>query len=98
MKLLTKAIKNKLPKLNSQENIKDPKVQVKFFCPWNQWTWYGIEFDGEDLFFGYVIGFENELGYFSLNELKSIKGYMGLGIERDLYFKETSLSEIKEKN
>jgi len=88
MKLLTKAIKNKLPKLNSQENIKDPKVQVKFFCPWNQWTWYGIEFDGEDLFFGYVIGFENELGYFSLNELKSIKGYMGLGIERDLYFKE----------
>jgi len=95
MKLLTKALKKKLPKLYSQDNIKDPTAQVKFFCPWNQWTWYGIEFDGEDTFFGYVVGLENELGYFSLSELKSLKGFMGLRIERDLYFKPKLMSEIK---
>ena len=97
MKLMTKEIQKKLPKLNSQESKceKDLMVQVKFFCPWNQWTWYGIEYDGKDIFFGYVIGFENELGYFSLEELKSVKQF-GLGIERDLYFAPKRLSEIKE--
>ena len=99
MKLLTKEIKNKLPKLNSTEDIRIDEKQVicKFFCPWNQWTWYGIEYDGQDTFFGYVVGHENELGYFSLNELKSLKGFMGLGIERDLYFKPQTLGEIKLK-
>lgn len=95
MKLMTKAIEKKLPKLYSQENVKDPLVEVKFFCPWNQWTWFGVEYDGEDTFFGYVVGFEKELGYFSLSELKSMKGPWGLGIERDLYFNPKPLSEIK---
>ena len=95
MNLMTKAIQKSLPKLYSQENVKNPMVKVKFFCPWNQWTWYGIEYDGKDIFFGYVIGFENELGYFSLEELKSVKQF-GLGIERDLYFAPKRLSEIKE--
>ena len=45
------------------------------------------------MFFGYVEGFENELGYFSLNELKSVKK-MGLGIERDRHFKPVKLKEI----
>ena len=96
MKLMTKAIQKKLPTLNSQNKYeKDLVAQVKFFCPWNQWTWYGIEFDGKDMFFGYVIGFEKELGYFSLKELKSVR-QLGLGIERDLYFQPKTLSEIKE--
>jgi len=38
-------------------------------------------------------GFENELGYFSLKEMESIKGPWGLGIERDLYFGEHTLKE-----
>ena len=65
---MTKAIEKKLPKMNSQENEIDPMVQVKYFCPWNHWTWYGIEFDGEDVFFGYVVGDYNELGYFNLSK------------------------------
>jgi len=95
MKLLTKAIEMQLPKLYSQEKTKDPKVIVKFFQPWGEWTWYGIEYDGEDTFFGYVIGFEKELGYFSLSELKSVRGPFGLKIERDKFFKKTELSKIK---
>ena len=100
MKLLTKEIKNKLPKLYETENISEcEKVAiVKFFCPFNQWTWYGIEFDGQDTFFGYVVGLENEYGYFSLSELKSIRGFGGLKIERDMYFKPTKMINVKENN
>ena len=39
--------------------------------------------------------FESELGYFSLNEIKSIKGTLGLSVERDLSFKPTKLSIVK---
>ena len=40
MKLLTKEIEKKLPKLYSQEKVENPVIIVKFFCPWNQWTWF----------------------------------------------------------
>ena len=70
-------------------------VYVKFFCPWNQWTWFGMEFDGEDIFFGYVMGHCNELGSFSLMELESVKGPFSLDIERDIYFEPQRLSECK---
>lgn len=76
--------------------VKDPIVYVKFFTPWTNWTWYGLEYDPEQrLFFGYVEGMENELGYFSLDELESIKGPFGLKIERDMYFDPCPLSKIK---
>ena len=95
MQLLTKEITTKLPFLYTQEDIEDPKVIVKFFAVWTNWTWYGIEFDGKDLFFGYVAGDFPELGYFSLSELRGLKGPMGLSIERDRYFRACKLSEIK---
>ena len=93
MKLLTQEIKNRLPKLGETANQTDPTVQVKFFCPWNHWTWYAYEYDGEDIFFGYVKGDFNEFGTFSLSELESIRGPLGLGIERDLYWKPRPLSQ-----
>ena len=45
---------------------------VKFFTPDSSWTWYASEFNGDDIFFGFVIGFEPEFGYFSLSELESV--------------------------
>ena len=95
MQLLTKEITTKLPALYTQENEKDPMIICKFFTIWSNWTWYGIEFDGKDQFFGYVVGHEPELGYFSLSELQCLKGPMGLRIERDMYFKPQRLSQIK---
>ena len=96
MKLLTKEILKQIPKLYAQEKSQDPTVYVKFFCPWSNWTCYGTEYSPEDkVFFGYVCGFENELGYFSLEELESIVGPGGLKIERDIHFKPTKLSEVK---
>ena len=75
MKLLTKAIMQKLPPLYSQENEKDPMVICKFFDPVGSWTWYAYEgspvdedgyFDTDKekvdfLFFGLVIGFVAEI-------------------------------------
>lgn len=96
MKLITKALEKQIPPLYSQENVKDPLCVVKFFCPWNNWTWYGIEWDGSNIFFGYVSGHENELGYFSLKELMELRGPGGLRIERDMYFKPILLSKVEE--
>ena len=53
-------------------------------------------FDGEDIFFGLVSGFELELGYFSLSELESVRGPLGLPIERDLYFEPKTLQDLFE--
>ena len=97
IKLLTRELITKLPVLYSQENTEDPMVICKFFAVWTKWTWYAIEFDGKDTFFGYVAGDFPELGYFSLSELQGLKGPMGLSIERDMYFEPTRLSRIKEK-
>ncbi len=95
MVLLTKEVLKKLPPLYSQEEKGlDAVAVVKFFTPDSNWTWYATEFDGEDLFFGLVDGFEKEIGYFRLSELKSVKGALGLPIERDMYFKPKSLKEL----
>ena len=94
MKLLTKEILGRLPKLGESDGQKDPICQVKFFTPDAQWTWYGIEFDGQDIFFGFVIGLEDELGNFSLNELREVRGSLGLPVERDKFFKPCSLSKV----
>lgn len=94
MRLLTDELKRKLPPLYATENEKDTTIQVKFFTPWTHWTWYATEFDGQDLFFGIVDGFEWEWGYFSLAELESVRGPAGLRIERDLYFDPCPVSQV----
>ena len=88
MKLLTKEIKKTLPPLFSQEGAgDDATVYVKFFDPLSNWTWYATEFDGQDEFFGIVVGHEREYGSFFLSELEAIRYPDGKKrIERDLYF------------
>ncbi len=97
MKLLTQGIRKRLPKLYATENEKDPVVQVKLFCVWNNWTWYVTEFDGEDVLFGLVDGFEREWGYFNLSKLESLRGPLGVkAVERDLHFRPVAVSRLKE--
>jgi hypothetical protein len=98
MKLLTQAIKAKLPALGSTDRLPHDEitVQAKFFTPDSSWSWYCVEFDGVDTMFGLVVGFEIEAGYFSLAELESACGPWGLPIERDLWFKPTPLSQLPE--
>jgi Protein of unknown function (DUF2958) len=106
---LTKNLLQTLPALYSQENNPDPMVVCRFFTADAGWTWYAIEGSPVDeqgyydtdkekvdfVFFGLVSGLEAELGYFSLSELNSIRGNLGLPVERDRYFQPTRLSAIK---
>ncbi len=96
MMLLTKAIEAKLPAICSQEHVADPTVQLKLFTPDGHFTWYATEYDPKSrMFFGLVSGHEEELGYFSLTELESVRGLMGLPVERDMYFTPKPLSECR---
>ena len=97
MMLITKELARRLPPLMETRLDADPMVQCKFFYPDFHWTWYGIEFDGEDRFYGFVDGDFPELGYFSLRELLSTRGKLGLPIERDKFFTPCRLSELYKK-
>jgi len=99
MHLLTKAIRRRLPPLYAnEEKGLDALAIVKFFTPDSSWTWYASEFDDEDLFFGLAVGFEPELGYFRLSELLTVRGKLGLPVERDRFFKPTPLRVLLEKH
>ena len=95
MELIPKELLNQIPKLYETEDEIDPIAYVKLFI--DDWTWYITEFSiDKNTCFGYVISpFGAELGYFSLDEIKSIKGSLGIGVERDLSFKPIKLSIIK---
>ena len=98
MELLTAELRKSLPPLYAQEENKDPVIHLKFFTPDAQWTWYvteGSEEEGDFIFFGYVVGFEKEWGYFTLSELEAARGPLGLAVERDLYFTATPFSTIR---
>ena len=90
--LITKSIAKALPAICSTEDtpMADKKVIVRFFCPWNNWSWYAVE--GEKLpsgdweLFGMVHGDFKEAGTFMLSELKRVIGPLGMRIERDILF------------
>jgi hypothetical protein len=104
MKLLTKEIRKKLPPLYAQES-KGGKavVHLKLFTPDSSFTWYITEGSpitdesGKEVdfhFFGLVDGQFRELGYVALSELESVRGPMGLPVERDLWWQPKTLEEI----
>jgi hypothetical protein len=96
MKLLTKTLAKQIPALYQQDGKGDDTVAyVKLFTPDSNWTWYITEMDPETgECFGLVEGLEREMGYFSLPELESIKGPLGLPIERDRFFDPTPIKQI----
>jgi hypothetical protein len=97
MKLITKELQKKTPKLGTQSGsvLENLTFYIKLFTPWSNWTWYVAEADFETgECFGLVEGFEKELGYFNLKELEQIKGPGGLKIERDMYFQSKKYPEL----
>lgn len=98
MQLLTTELRAQLPALYAQEKTDDPLVYAKFFTPDAQWTWYiteGEDDGGDFRFFGYVVGLEEEWGYFLLSELQRVRGHLRLPVERDLYFEPQRFSLIQ---
>ena len=87
-------VATQLPELYATEGIRDPLAHVKLFTPDGSWTWYVCEFDSDQrLCHGLVIGHEREIGYFTLDELESVRGHLGLPIERDLHWTPRPLSQ-----
>jgi len=99
MKILTKQIKEKLVDNHKQQNgEKEFKAVVKLFNPTGIGTWYLSELDDKtNNAFGLCCLHEKELGYVNLDELLEFKGQLGLGIERDKFFKSNkyTLNECK---
>ncbi|NMC97924.1 MAG: DUF2958 domain-containing protein [Deltaproteobacteria bacterium] len=88
-----------LPKLYETEHIplEEKIIHMHFFLA--GCDWYIAEYDGGDLFWGYVILNNDhqcaEWGYISFSELKDIKIKGGLEIDRDLYWLPQKASEIQ---
>jgi hypothetical protein len=100
MKIITKAEIKSLPPLGATDGQGDDAVAwVHWFTP--SWDWWATEYDPEtgDMY-GYVHGFDDEWGYFSLVELEEIMrekplGLIQGGIERDLHWTPKTIGEIK---
>jgi len=102
MKLLTKALEQKLRANNANQNKKDIRPVLKIFNPYGAATWLFSELypDGDTLYGLCDLGMGTpELGYVSLNELKNIRigGYQGM-LERDKWFEpKYTLAEYADK-
>ncbi|BCM17799.1 DUF2958 domain-containing protein [Mesorhizobium sp. J8] len=89
MILITDELRARLLANGAAEVETDHVPVVKLFNPTGSATWLLTELDADgDTLFGLCdLGFGfPELGSVSLAELQSVKGPLGLGIERDLYF------------
>ena len=107
MNLLTKTLKYQLLcnwRASDEAGLDSPDFQpvVKLFTPDAGATWLLTELNPADevTAFGLCdLGLgEPELGYVSLTELKTVRGRLGLPVERDLHFKaDKTLSQYAEE-
>ena len=92
MKLITKELREKLLANGkaSSDGECDLRPVVKRFTPDGAATWLLVELDPKDpdLAFGLCdlgMGFP-ELGYVRISEIESVRGQLGLPVERDKFF------------
>jgi hypothetical protein len=63
------------------------RALVKIFDPCGYWTWFVMSWNPRtDECSGLVHGAEKEFGSFSLRELSSVRGPLGIGLEVDTWF------------
>ena len=89
----------RIPKLYETEDIplREKQIVVHFFL--GSADWYVAEFDGRDTFFGFVhLGDDQnaEWGYFSFNELRSLRvhGWLEVDCELEEFWQVKMASEI----
>jgi hypothetical protein len=91
MKIITKAIEQAFAKQGdtSQKSMDEIKIVMKLFNPQGAGTWYIYEKIDEDIYMAFVnLGDPvcAEMGTVSMTELLEYKGWLGLGLERDMQF------------
>lgn len=98
--ILTEAVykklrSNSIASENSNGKMIDHNVVVKIFTPDANATWYLTEIQEDGLAFG-IADLGNcdhpGYGYFHINDLRNIRGRLGLKVEVDRYFKGKNLS------
>ena len=93
--LLPTEIGELIPALYSQEDEPDKMAYAMLFSPINGWRWFITEWEPrEGECFGLVFGYEREWGYFSLEELASVRHLGILAIARFQAFKPARLSAL----
>jgi hypothetical protein len=95
-----KKILDVIPDIYGQEKVDDPIVYLKLFTPDGSATWLITEYDRKDLMFGFAcLGDPDmaELGYISLDEIKGVRGRLGMRVERDLHWQPMPLSAAKQR-
>lgn len=88
---------SKVPELYKTEKIplSERDVYFHFFCGNNDW-WI-LEYDPKDrLFFCIAKIFVYEMGYVSFDEMKDVKAFGMMEIERDTNFKVKKVKDIDE--
>ena len=86
-----------IPRLYETENtpLEDKLIYLHFFIASSDW--YIVEFDGDDIFWGFVIlggdYLNAEWGYIPFSELREIN-VRGLEIDCDLYWKIRPAKEV----
>lgn len=87
---------SKVPRLYTTEKtpLAEKIVYFHFFC-WNS-DWWILEYDPKDrLFFGIAKIFEYELGYISYDEMKGMRAFGAIEIERDTDFEIKKVKDIE---
>lgn len=88
---------SRIPGLYQTEHVPaaDKIIHMHFFLGASDW--FAVEYDGVDLFFGFVIINDDEAnaewGHFSLSELAAIN-FLGFEIDRDVYWKPVRAGDV----
>jgi len=96
MPLLDEELRNRLPRLRSQEAEVEPFVYARFYLPGTLRAWYVTEGEprGEDyIFFGFVTVID-QFCEFRLSELEAIRDLFGSPVERDHTFTAGRLTDV----
>lgn len=92
MKLMTNELRKKLPPLHSTKDQEDPMVICRFYYPRYGVSFYAIEFDGENMFYGLIGHDKLRFDYFSLGGLEETQIVSTLTAVERMPFKPCRLS------
>lgn len=94
MELLPQEIRDALPKYT--HDLEEPATAlVKWFTPDANAVWFVAAIDGDRAWGVADLGLGSpEYGSFSVSEIATLTGVLGLPVERDLYFEPKPLRDI----
>jgi hypothetical protein len=95
--LLPEAVRAQIPQLGTVSEQEDPMVWAKLSCEAVGTTWYLIAADWlttDAIFYGYIVGWDEELTYFNRSDLELQAAEEGVAINYDSTFTPCRLSEV----